>query len=251
MNNDYTVGKLIYDAGIYDGMNINIGDLEFYKKWILKNKKSKVLELCCGTGRLTIPLAKEGANITGLDFTKTMLDQARKKANLEGVNIDFIQADIRDFHLEETYDLIFIPFNSIHHMYSNEDLFNAFSNVQKHLNPGGKFIFDCFNPDINFIVSSQNERKTISTYSTDDGRSVVIEEEMTYDNESQINRIKWHYFINGEFDSTQNLDMRMFYPQELNQYVKMSGFKVLEKFGDFDESGFGNKSPKQIFICQS
>ena len=62
MTTDYKVGKLIYDANIYDGLNTFLSDLQFYKKWLPKNKEAEILELCCGTGRLTIPIAKDGYN---------------------------------------------------------------------------------------------------------------------------------------------------------------------------------------------
>ena len=62
MNIGYKVGELIYDANIYDGLNTFLSDLQFYKKWLPKNKEAEILELCCGTGRLTIPIAKEGIN---------------------------------------------------------------------------------------------------------------------------------------------------------------------------------------------
>ena len=58
----YKVGELIYDANIYDGLNTFLFDLQFYKKWLPKNKEAEILELCCGTGRLTIPIAKDGYN---------------------------------------------------------------------------------------------------------------------------------------------------------------------------------------------
>ena len=62
MNIGYKVGVLIYDANIYDGLNTFLSDLQFYKKWLPKNKEAEILELCCGTGRLTIPIAKDGYN---------------------------------------------------------------------------------------------------------------------------------------------------------------------------------------------
>ena len=69
MNSNYKVGDLIYDANIYDGMNTHIDDLLFYKRWLPKNKDACILELCCGTGRLTIPIAQEGYDISGVDYT--------------------------------------------------------------------------------------------------------------------------------------------------------------------------------------
>ena len=249
-NSNYTVGDLIYDANIYDGMNTNLADLEFYKKWMPKNKDAHILELCCGTGRLTLPIAKAGYDITGVDFTFSMLEQAKKRASKEGLQIEFIESDIRTLELPEKYDLIFIPFNSIHHLYQNEDLFKAFTAVKKHLKEGGLFLLDCFNPNIQFIVEGEKEQKEIATFTTKDGRNVLIKQQMRYENKTQINRIEWHYYINGVFDSIQNLDMRLFFPQELDAYLAQNGFTITHKFGSFEEAAFSDHSEKQIFICQ-
>ena len=70
---------LIYDANIYDAMNTNLDDWYFYKRWLTENKDARILELCCGTGRLTLPIAKEGYDITGIDYTPSMLAQAKIK----------------------------------------------------------------------------------------------------------------------------------------------------------------------------
>ncbi len=147
MDKNYIVGDLIYDA-IYDGLNTFLDDLEFYKKWLPKDKEARILELCCGTGRLTIPIAKEGYNITGVDYTTSMLNQAIAKAEKEHLSIDFVKEDIRTLDLGEKFDFIFIPFNSIHHLYKNEDLFKVLEMVKKHLRRNGVFLLDCFNPNI-------------------------------------------------------------------------------------------------------
>lgn len=231
-------------------MNTSLADLEFYKRWMPKNKEARILELCCGTGRLTIPLAKDGYNITGVDFTPSMLEEAKLKAAESGLKIEFIEADIRNLDLPEKYDLIFIPFNSIHHLYKNEDLFKAFNTVKKHLKKDGLFLLDCFNPNIHLIVDGEKELKKIAEYSSKDGRRVTIKQLMEYENRTQINRIEWHYFINGEFDSVQNLDMRMYFPQELDSYLESCGFDIIHKFGDFQENAFAHSSEKQIFVCR-
>jgi len=250
MKNTYNVGNLIYDASIYDGMNTNMNDLPFYKRWLSKNKDARILELCCGTGRLTIPLAKEGFDITGVDITASMLEKATIKAAEADLNIEFIEADMRALDLPQQYDLIFIPFNSIHHLYTNDDLFQTLQTVKKHLKKDGVFIFDCFNPNIQFIAQSGKELKEIAHYTTDDDREILIKEIMQYQSKTQINRIEWHYFINGKFDSIQNLDMRMFFPQELDAYLQLNDFKILHKFGSFEEEAFSDTSDKQIFVCK-
>jgi SAM-dependent methyltransferase len=250
MNSNYKVGDLIYDANIYDGMNTSLADLQFYKRWLPKEKDARILELCCGTGRLTLPIAKDGYTISGVDYTSSMLEQAKLKASEAGLDIEFIEADIRTLDLPEKYDLIFIPFNSIHHLYKNEDLFKAFNVVKNHLKDGGLFLLDCFNPNIQFIVESEKEQKKIAEYTTKDEREVLIKQLMRYENKTQINRIAWHYYIDGAFNSIQNLDMRLFFPQELDSYLEGNGFNIIHKFGDFEEEAFNDTSEKQIFVCQ-
>lgn len=71
---------------------------------------------------------------------------------------------------------------------------------------------------------------------------------MCYESATQINRIKWHYFINDEFHSVQNMDMRLFFPQELDSYLERTGFYIIHKFGSFDEEAFNNDSEKQIYV---
>ncbi|MCC8145427.1 MAG: class I SAM-dependent methyltransferase [Bacteroidales bacterium] len=250
MNTGYKVGDLVYDANIYDGLNTFLSDLPFYKKWLPENKDAKILELCCGTGRLTLPIAKDGYNICGVDYTSSMLEQGKIKASEAGLEINFIKADIRTLNLQEKFDFIFIPFNSIHHLYKNEDLFKAFNVVKNHLKDGGLFLLDCFNPNIQYIVEGEKEQKTIAAYTTDDGRDVLIKQTMRYENKTQINRIEWHYFINGEFHSIQNLDMRMFFPQELDSYLEQAGFNVIQKFGSFEEEAFEDHLEKQIYVLE-
>ena len=152
MNTDYKVGDFIYDADIYDGLNNFLSDLEFYKKWLPQNKEAKILELCCGTGRLTIPIVKDGYDIKGVDYTSSMLERAKEKALQAGLKIDFI----------------------IHHLYKNEDLFEALNTVKKHLKDNGLFLLDCFNPNIQYIVENEREQHVMAEYTTNDGRSVLI-----------------------------------------------------------------------------
>lgn len=250
MNCKYKVGDLIYDANVYDGMNNDLTDLKFYKKWLPKKKEARILELCCGTGRLTLPIAKDGYKISGVDITSSMLDQANAKALEAGLTIDFIKADIRTLDLSEKYDLIFIPFNSIHHLYQNDDLFQVFNVVKSHLKENGLFLLDCYNPNIQYIIEGEKEQKEIAEYITKDGRKILIKQKMSYESKTQINRIEWHYFINNKFDSIQNLDMRLYFPQELNSYLEHNGFKIIHKFGNFKEEEFNNSSEKQIFVCK-
>ena len=101
-----------------------------------------------------------------------------------------------------------------------------------------------------YIVEKEREQHVIAEYTTNDRRKVLIKQSMHYESASQINRIKWQYFIDDKFHSVQNMDMRLFFPQELNSYLRQIGFNIIHKFGDFTERKFDDNSEKQIYILE-
>jgi len=240
---------LIYDPAIYDAQDNFDFDVPFFLKYA-RNAKGSVLELCCGTGRITLPLAKAGIDITGIDFTPLMLKRAREKATAQGLKIPLLQGDMRKIRLKKQFNLVFIPFNSIQNTYSLSDIEKVFETVHKHLKMNGRFIFDIFNPSIYYMAKYKRVRKGLYKFRTEDGRRVIIDQLCQYLAGPQINRTSWTFHIDGTKPKTRTLDMRCFYPQEMETLLKYNGFKVIKKFGNFDEDPFLNESMKQIFICQ-
>lgn len=250
MSEMYSVGSFNYDPKIYDGLNQQKDDIDFYRKWITSNSISKVLEVCCGTGRITIPLAKCGIDISGFDLNEDMLQEAKNKAEKEKVSISFYQGDMREMLLREKYQMIFIPFNSIHCLYTHADIIKTLKSIHDHLDKDGYLILDYFNPDISYITSNQNTSLEIANYVTADNRKIKILQTMNYEDHTQINRIKWEYFVNDQPHSIESLDMRMFYPQELDYYIVSNGYRIVNKYGDYQMNNFTNGSPIQLLICQ-
>ncbi|MBA4395538.1 MAG: class I SAM-dependent methyltransferase, partial [Desulfobacca sp.] len=206
----YGVGSLIYNGDIYDGQFPRKNeDFPFYKKWCLKTG-GPILELCCGTGRLTIPLAQAGVDITGLDLNPTMLNRAKIKRDAKGLDINLIKGDMRRFKLGRRFKLIFIPFNSIQNTYALKDIENIFARVREHLTSDGVFILDIFNPSIRILSSSGAPSKVIERFTLPDGRKIIVKEKHVYDIGAQINRVTWQYIINGKIRPPQKLDMRCF-----------------------------------------
>lgn len=245
---DFGVGELIYDGEIYDKMNNFAFDLDFYKKWCGR-RPGRVLELCCGTGRLTLPLKASGIDIMGLDGSDSMLEMARRKAGQQKLEVDFRKGDMRGFDLGCTFSTIFIPFNSLQNTYSIEDLERIFRCVRKHLEPDGLFIFDIFNPSIHMMVEREKELKEAFRFTLDDGRPAVVLERCNYDAASQVNRVEWVFRIGTE-ERSQRLDMRCFFPLEMDVILAYNGWNVEVKFGSFDENLFQSPSSKQIFVCR-
>ena len=250
MEEQYSVGNFVYDPKVYDGLNTQKEDIDFYKQWINDNKIKKVLELCCGTGRITIPLAKSGINISGLDLNNQMLAEAKDKSLKEEIDISFINGDMRNFKLDTQYQLIFIPFNSIHCLYKSSDLVKTLKCVYDHLDNNAFLIIDYFNPNIEYISNNQNKSVLVADYATEDGRKIQIHQSMSYDDNTQVNRIMWEHTVNNEFHSKESLDMRMYYPQELDFIITNSNFTIINKYGNYSKAYFSKGSPIQLIICQ-
>ena len=216
-----------------------------------------VLELACGTGRLTIPIAQAGVDTVGLDISPSMLAHARMKAKACGVEIEFVEGDCRSFDLGRKFALIFMAFNSMQHMHDHKSLAALFANVRKHMAEGGRFIFDVFNPRVGFLARSPEERWSEREYGDPDGNgTIVLEHTMRYDDATQVNHVTWYFSrrnANGfERDfRVEQLHMRCFFPQELDLLVRSQGFEIVEKFGDFERKAFGSGQPKQVMVCHA
>ncbi len=246
MKETFGVGSRIYAVELYDAINRFDYDLDFYLG-LSQDAKGAVLELCCGTGRLTLPIRQAGVDITGLDFTPAMLQRAREKFKAHGLEGSLVAGDMRNFSLDRAFSLIFIPFNSFLNTYHFEDINAIFSAVKAHLEEGGIFAFDIFNPNLDYLRRDESRLEPIMDFYLDTGARVKISQSMKYDRLHQVNRVKWHHEVDGE-SFVEQLDMRCFFPQEINAMLRYSGFDIIAKFGDFRRSTFTGDSAHQVFI---
>lgn len=245
-------GDVYWDGGHYDAFNEPYqSDLPFYLK-LAKKARGPVLELACGTGRLTIPLRKAGVDITGLDLSGPMLARARRKAAAEGLAVPFVKGDARKFRLGRKFALIFLPFNSLQHLHTLRDLEGLFSCVRAHLLPGGRFAFDVFNPDPRYLSRDTEELLPVAYYDIPGGGGkMLVNEQYSYDKAAQVSRILWHYRREKDGKTLKKqLDLRCFYPQELRALVHYNGFRVEAALGGFKGGRFRPDSPKQVFILK-
>jgi len=241
------------DGRLYDVMNAElVEDADFFvtEAGICGGP---VLEVACGTGRIAIPIARQGIDITGLDISEGMLSEARRKAARAGVKAEWVRADCRNFTLSRKFKLIFIAFNSMQHLHDLNSLELFFANVRSHLAPGGTFIIDVFNPSVAILARDRGQRYHVMDLTDPhSGKSASIDESITYDAATQVNRVKWYFSFADQRDyRVDDLQMRCFYPQELDALVKYNGFSIVKKFGYFDRSEFKSDSPKQILLLRA
>lgn len=134
------------DARLYDRLFPGGQSAVDFYRGEADRQGGSVLELGCGTGHKLIPIASDRHPCTGLERSPEMLAEARRKADERALAVEWVPGDMRDFDLGRTFDLVFIAANSLLHVHDPVDLLNCLRSVRAHLAPGGRFVFDVFNP---------------------------------------------------------------------------------------------------------
>lgn len=242
----------LYDRpDLYDLVAPRDPILERFYVETASERGGRVLDLACGTGRLTIPLAQAGLEVIGGDLSSEMLECTRTNAISHAVEPRFIQLDMRDFDLEgRTFDTIIVAMNSVLHLHSLDDFRGFFGSVGRHLSPQGRLVFDAFLPSIAMLNSDLNKRELIGTVVHDGLGAITVEETARYDPLTQVKHVDWYWSSKKEKDFWQvALPMRSIFPQEMPLLVASGGLRLVERFGDFDRSPLALGSMRQICVC--
>jgi ubiquinone/menaquinone biosynthesis C-methylase UbiE len=210
-----------------------------------------VLELACGTGRLTLPIAAAGSDTTGLDASAAMLAGAERKARESGLHIGFIHGDMRSFELGHRFRMIFVGARSLQHLTDAADLIACFTAVSRHLEKDGVFVFDIFNPDLRILARDKQLRFPVGEYQHDKWGKLTLEEATDYDPTSQVSRTTWYFSARDQRDSiVVPLVLRSIFPQELPLLVHAGGLRLEQRFGDFSGGPFDGRSRHQVCVCR-
>ncbi|MGI8495477.1 MAG: class I SAM-dependent methyltransferase [Pyrinomonadaceae bacterium] len=222
--------------------------INFYERAI-ERFGQPVLELACGTGNYLVTLSEQNLDISGTEKFAEMFNATQKKAESRNVETNLHSADMRDFNLNQKFNLIFTAENGLQHLKTTEEVSACFASVKKHLEPQGKFIVEVFNPSLELLNRDLGKRYFVGEYRTENGW-VILETSVRYDAATQINHINWHY-KNQYWKEEQAISftMRQFFPQELDALFKFNGFRIEAKYGDFQGNSFQSDSPKQIIIA--
>lgn len=243
---------IYWDGRHYDRINeFYTQDLPFYFSQTT-GLEDPILELACGTGRLTIPFAQRGYKITGLDQSHAMLKVAAQKTGNRLSNLELVLADARSFALDRRFGLILFPFNALTHLLTAQDLGDCLHCVANHLTGSGRLIIDVFNPSLTILTRPATTRYPVRTYLDPDGRGVItVTETNWYDRATQINHLTWYFHYESGAEEQITWSMRMWFPQELDALLQYHGFRIAAKYGNYDATPFLSDSPHQLVVCKS
>ena len=237
-------------------------DLQFYAEEA-KKAGPPVLELGCGTGRVTIPVAESGIDIVGLDLSEDMLSVARQKVarlNAETQRrIQLVEGNMRDFSLDQKFKLIMIPFRAFLHLVTPEDQRQALTCIREHLTDDGCLVFNIFDPSLTIIAEhmgplGSSVKKQIEFVHPDTGHKFVVLDTRKYDPTEQTLE---SYFILEELDDHGKvisktyipLFLRYSYRYEMQYLLELCGYRIEALYGDFQRGPFRH-SGEQIWIAR-
>ncbi|HTR35809.1 MAG TPA: class I SAM-dependent methyltransferase [Bryobacteraceae bacterium] len=224
----------------------------FYYVDLARQAFGDVLELACGTGQLTVPIASAGLPTVGLDLSAPMLATARQRAATAKVSIEYVLGDMRNFDLGRKFALIFIARNSLLHLHSTEDLLAAFAAVRRHMAPGGIFAFDVFNPNVRLLARPSGQRFPVFEVETESFGKLSVEGTTDYDPATQVGRGRWYISAPENPDAwVVDLELRNIFPQELPLLLEAGGLHLKSRMGDLSQTPFDSTSRFQVCLCQA
>ena len=239
------------DPEIYDLENREFETDGLFFLDFAKRLNGPVLELGCGTGRVTIPLAQHGVEITGLDAVPAMIERAKRKAG--ALPVRWIVADARAFRLDRSFRLVFETGSVFQHMLTRPDQEAFLGRVREHLENDGIFIAALMFPHPDRLAAEEAEKEWFA-YENAAGQRVRVSGTEQYDPVRQVMletaHRRWVDERGREILRTAPLSLRYVFPREMEALLHYNGFTVLEQFGDWDSGPLTSASRNMIFVCR-
>jgi SAM-dependent methyltransferase len=236
----------LVDAGYAD-------DRQLIEQWA-RTLGGPLLDLACGTGRMAVPLALQGYQVTGVDITPEMVDRARQKAQRLRAAVDWVVADARSFRLGRRFAFVFMLENAFQFFLTRADHEALFACVREHLLPEGCFLFETRNPTERNLRHTRREEP--QRFTTPDGGLLVITEVQEYDPLTQIQHYanQYEWFAPGgqqaERSQIKHTALRYVFPQEMEALLFYNGLRVRTCYGGWNQEPLTAASRSMIYVCQ-
>jgi ubiquinone/menaquinone biosynthesis C-methylase UbiE len=248
----------LYDVRVPDWQ----GEVDFYRALIADSslKAQSVLEVACGTGRITIQLAKEGVDITGLDLSPGLLEIARKKS-IGMSNVNRVLDDMRTFEIGKRFGHVILPGHSFQFMNTPDEQVKCLAQIKRHLVPDGLVVIHLDHQDFGWLagllkkepVCEQGQILVLPTTSRTFRQSFA----WAFEPSTQTATVKstWE-----EIDETGNViqnwemePMRLHcvFRFEMEHLLNRVGFSIEAVYGDFFKGELTNDSGQMIWLARN
>lgn len=230
-------------------------DVLFYVE-LAQELGGRVLEYGAGNGRITLPMARLGRQVTAVDLSASMLADLRERLRHEPADVasrvTVRRGDMRKLRLGERFRVVLCPFNTFLHLYERTDVEAFLARVHEHLAPGGELVLDVSIPSAEELARDPERLCRTVPFRHSSGKVVRYGERFDYDPLRQV------LFVAMEFEPTDGsgawmtpLAHRQFFPRELEALLHYNGFRIAESYGDFDRSAPTAQSVTLLLRCKA
>ena len=198
----------------------------------------RALELAIGTGRLGVPLAERGVPVTGIELSQPMVDQLRTKVDEDTLSV--LVGDMTSVRAPGEFSLVYLVFNTISNLLSQDEQVACFRNAARHLGPSGCFVIELWVPELRSLPPGRDA----TVWHVDDGYIALD----TYDVLHQ--RCTSHHFT---FDDSRQARLsrsphRYSWPAELDLMAQLTGFALESRHADWSGAEFTAESRSHVSV---
>jgi SAM-dependent methyltransferase len=198
-----------------------------------------VLELAIGTGRLALPLAGRGLELHGIDASEAMVAKLREKPG--GDRIPVTMGDFADVGIDGSYRLIYLAFNTLFALLTQEDQLRCFANAATHLSDDGVFLIDVFVPDLTRF--DRNQRFQTNSVSTTEVNLDASRHDAIMQRVDSV-----HVVLTEEGTRLYPVNLRYAFPSELDLMARLAGLELKERWGGWRREPFTAASQRHVSV---
>jgi SAM-dependent methyltransferase len=204
--------------------------------------EGSVLDLCCGPGRFSIPLARMGFSVTAVDSTEFLMDIARNRASIEGLDVDWVHSDMRDFIRPSAYDLVINMFTSFGYFQDHCENMKVLKNARTSLRPGGRMVIETMGKEVLASIF-----RTVTCDETDEGHMLVQRHSIN----SDWSRIEndWILLEDDRLLGRWKFSHWIYSGVELRNMLLGSGFSEVEIYGDLEGSPYDSDAGRLVALA--
>ena len=196
------------------------------------------LELGVGTGRIALPLSARGVPVHGIDISEPMLEQLRRKPGADRLGLTV--GDFARTRVDGRFQLVYLVFNTITNLITQDEQVACFQNAAAHLEPGGCFVIEVFVPEVRRLPPGERVR------AFEVGRTHFGFDEYT-DFADQI-LYSHHYWTNHGVLRTFSAPYRYVWPSELDLMARLAGMSLRERWAGWTRHAFTDESPSHVSV---
>jgi SAM-dependent methyltransferase len=218
---------------------------------------SPLLELACGSGRLLVPLARQGYELTGVDSSGRMLELAQEALEQAGVaaQCKLVQESMSRLRLGQKFRMAFIALGSFGHVCTRQEQRQTLAVVRDHLITGGKFILDISNEDARYMEHLSGQMLHQGTWQREEGTFLSHLVSPASSLTKHLLELTHFYEEHRQGEAVQRTvittHLYLFERNEIELLLEEAGFGITDVYGDYELSPFEHDSPRMIFIAEA